>query len=241
VPDNDFADAARALVLDLTDVAVKGLLAYRDLLAASAREFNLTSVREPEAIERRHLLESLAFGRLIEQHGLLPEGAKVLDVGTGAGLPGLPLKLAWPSLRMTLMEATGKKCRFLELVIARLGLEGIDVVEARAEELAHDPKHRAAYDLVVARAVAPLPVLLEYTLPYLRLGGHLAATKGSAARSELEASTPARDALGGAIVATPTLETPEGLPQTVVIIEKVRETPERYPRRTGIPTKRPIQ
>jgi len=240
VADSDFTTAARALIPSLADAAIAHLLAYRDLLASSAAEFNLTSIRDPEGIERRHLLESLAFGRLLEEQGFLADGTKVIDVGTGAGLPGLPMKLAWPSLEVTLMEATGKKCRFLEGVISQLALEGIDVVEARAEEMGHDAAHREGYDLVVARAVAPLPVLLEYCLPFLRTGGRLAATKGSAARSELEASGAALQALGGRLVDTPTLESPYGPSQTVLIVEKVSQTPERYPRRTGIPTKRPI-
>jgi len=240
VPDADFTTTARSLLPGLPDEAVPCLLSYRDLLASSAAEFNLTSIRNREGIERRHLLESLAFGRLLDERGLLGEGTRVIDVGTGAGLPGLPMKAAWPELRMTLMEATGKKCRFLEMVIARLGLEGIDVVEARAEELGHQPSHREAYDLVVARAVAPMPVLLEYCLPLVRVGGRLTGTKGSALRSELAASRAALEALGGRIEATVVLTPPDGQSQTVVIVEKVSATPERYPRRTGIPTKRPI-
>jgi 16S rRNA (guanine527-N7)-methyltransferase len=164
----------------------------------------------------------------------------VLDVGSGAGLPGLPLKIARPSLQVTLLEATGKKCRFLEKVASELGLDGIDVIEGRAEELAHAATHRGGYDLVVARAVAALPVLLEYCVPFLRVGGVLAATKGSAAQSELDASTAALAALGAEVRQTAPLEV-AGLPaQTVVIVRKVAETPERYPRRTGIPTKRPL-
>ena len=123
---------------------------------------------------------------------------------------------------------------------SELGLEGVEVVEGRAEEVAHDAAYRGSYDLVVARAVAPLPVLLEYCVPFLRIGGVLAATKGSAAQSELEASAAALEALGAEVTDVAPLEVP-GLPaQTVVIVTKRGETPERYPRRTGIPTKRPL-
>jgi 16S rRNA (guanine527-N7)-methyltransferase len=236
----DFASTARSLVPQLDDAAIAALLAYRDRLATSAAEFNLTSVRDPVAIERRHLIESLAFGRLLAERDLLPPGARVLDLGSGAGLPGLPLKVAWPELRLTLLEATGKKCRFLESAVAKLSLEGVEVAEGRAEDVAHDPAHRGAYDLVVARAVARLPVLLEYGVPFLRLGGTLAGTKGSAARTELAASGAALQALGAEVLDTPALATP-GLPaQTVILVAKRSETPERYPRRTGIPSKRPI-
>jgi len=239
---SNFSLTARGLVPSLSDEAISQLLTYRDLLAASAAEFNLVSasVRDPEAIERRHIAESLSFGALLEARGLLTDGARMLDVGSGAGLPGLPLKMAWSSLQMTLLEATGKKCRFLEKVASELGLPGVEVVEGRAEEVAHDEAHRGSYDVVVARAVAALPVLLEYCVPFLRVGGALAATKGSAAQRELDASQAALEALGAELTDVASLEAP-GLPaQTVVIVTKRGETPERYLRRTGIPAKRPL-
>jgi 16S rRNA (guanine527-N7)-methyltransferase len=239
---SDFASNAREIVPSLTSERVDQLLRYRDLLAASAAEFNLVSasVRDVESIERRHIGESLAFGALLAERGLLTDGAKVLDVGTGAGLPGLPMKIAWPSLQVTLLEATGKKCRFLESVVSELRLESVAVVEGRAEDLAHAAAHRASYDLVVARAVAALPVLLEYCVPFLRVGGVLAGAKGSAALSELESSGAALQALSASVEDVTSLQVP-GLPsQSVVIIRKLAETPERYPRRTGIPTKRPL-
>jgi 16S rRNA (guanine527-N7)-methyltransferase len=237
-----FADAVGAFVPNMSDEAVARLAMYRDLLAASAREFNLVSasVRDPDAIERRHIGESLAFGALLASRGLLHEGAKVIDVGSGAGLPGLPMAIAWPALHVTLLEATGKKCRFLETVASSLELEHVTVVEGRAEEWAHDEAHRGAYDLVVARAVAALPVLLEYCVPFLRVGGALAAAKGSAAQSELDASQAALRELGAALEDVVPLVLPGLPPQRVVVVRKVAETPARYPRRTGIPSKRPI-
>jgi 16S rRNA (guanine527-N7)-methyltransferase len=239
---SDFTTLARGSLPSLTDEAIRQLLRYRDLLAVSAAEFNLVSasVRDVDSIERRHVGESLAFGALLAGRGLLTDGAKVLDVGTGAGLPGVPLKLAWPSLQMTLLEATGKKCRFLESVASELGLEGIEVVEGRAEEVARQPAHRASYDLVVARAVASMPVLLEYCLPFLCVGGVLVGTKGSAMQDELDASGAALEALGAVVEDVAPFKV-EGLQfQHVVFVRKTNETPERYPRRTGIPTKRPL-
>jgi 16S rRNA (guanine527-N7)-methyltransferase len=239
---SNFSLTARDLVPSLTDAAISQLLAYRDLLAASAADFNLVSasVRDPEAIERRHIGESLAFGTLLQTRGLLVDGARLLDVGSGAGLPGLPLKIGWPAVHATLLEATGKKCRFLEKVASELCLVSVDVLEGRAEEVAHDPAHRGSYDLVVARAVAALPVLLEYSVPFLRVGGVLAATKGSAAQSELDASRRAFEALGAEVTEVARLEVP-GLPdQVAVFVTKSGETAERYPRRTGIPSKRPL-
>jgi 16S rRNA (guanine527-N7)-methyltransferase len=246
-----FSEALRALDLELTGEQVSRLTRYRDLLATSANEFNLTSLRDPQAIERRHLIESLALGVLLGEHGLLPTSVahesmggdgpyRVLDIGTGAGLPGIPLKIAWPAIHLTLLESVGKKCRFLEQACEALGLDNSEVVEGRAEDFGRDANRREAYDLALARAVAPLAVLMEYALPALRVGGWLAAQKGSAADSELAAATQAFGVLGGRLHEAVPFRPPAGLEQTVLLIEKVAPTPERYPRRAGIPSKRPL-
>ncbi|HWO73485.1 MAG TPA: 16S rRNA (guanine(527)-N(7))-methyltransferase RsmG [Dehalococcoidia bacterium] len=224
----------------LSELALRRLQQYRDALAGAP--FNLTSLRdrEPQALERRHLAESLAFGQLLARRGLLTPGVRLLDLGAGAGLPGIPLKIAWPDIDLTLLESVGKKCRFLEDVVRRLGLEA-KVVEARAEDAGRDPRYREAFDLVVARAVAPLPVLLEYSLPLLRVGGQLAAIKGSAALREVEDSGAALAALGGRLVDIDVFRAPGGMELRAVLVGKDFPTPERYPRRAGIPAKRPIQ
>jgi len=228
------------LGLALPDPALDRLRQYRDALAAAP--FNLTSLRDrgPREVERRHLAESLAFGRLLARHGLLAPGVRLLDLGAGAGLPGIPLKIAWPEVELTLLESTGKKCRFLEDVSRRLGLQA-RVVEARAEDAGRDPRYREAFDVVVARAVAPLPVLLEYSLPLLRVGGQLAAIKGSAALEEVDASGPALAALGGRLVDVAAFRAPGGLEMRAVLVAKESPTPGRYPRRAGIPAKRPVR
>ncbi len=238
-------DAIADLGLQLSPEQLQQLAQFRDLLAVSANEFNLTSLRDPEGIERRHLVESLAFGAFLQKHALLPAHdtavpPRVLDIGTGAGLPGIPIKIAWPELPITLLESVGKKCRFLEQARDALGLDQVDVVEGRAEDFGRDPAHREAYDLVIARAVAPLAVLMEYALPAMRVGGWLAAPKGSAAISELDAAANAFEALRGRLHDAAPFQPPEGLRQTVILIEKIAPTPERYPRRPGIPSKRPL-
>jgi 16S rRNA (guanine527-N7)-methyltransferase len=234
--------AAHALAIDLTGEQLDRLRAYRDLLDAASREFNLTSqsLQSAEQIERRHIVESLAYGALLQRNHLLDGAPRVVDIGTGAGLPGIPLRIVWPDMDLVLLESVGKKCRFLEDVVSNLNLARVEVVEGRAEDFGRDAARRETFDLVIARAVAPLPVLLEYSLPLLRVGGHLAATKGSAAIAEIDASAKALETLGGRLVDNAPLKPPDGAPLTVVIVEKVAPTPEQYPRRAGIPTKRPL-
>jgi 16S rRNA (guanine527-N7)-methyltransferase len=232
------AATARDLGLELTQRQLDQLALYANRLATAAT--NLVSARDRDQVERRHLSESLACGRLLAKHGLLPDGTRLLDLGAGGGLPGIPLKIAWPNIELTLLESIARKCRFLEQVIAELSLEGTAVLEGRAETLAHQPVHRDRYDLVVARAVAALPVLVEYALPFLRLGGRLAALKGTTALEEIDAAQTALRELGGRLVDAPAFDPPHGSRQTIVLIEKTAPTPGRYPRREGIPAKRPL-
>jgi 16S rRNA (guanine527-N7)-methyltransferase len=239
-PDFDFATAACEFGYALDAEALRRFREYRDAIVEAAERFNLTAVREPVAIERRHFLESLALGRLLTEHGLLPEGVRVLDVGSGAGLPGLPLKIGRPDLDLALLESNTKRCAFLRETVVKQGLEDVEVLEGRAETLAHDARLREAFDLAVARAVAPLAVLVEYTLPFLRVGGALAATKGSAARREAEEAGAAMEAVGGELREIVALKVP-GLPsQWLIVVEKVAPTPSQLPRRAGVPSKRPL-
>ena len=176
---------------------------------------------------------------MLEERKLLQSPA--LDIGSGAGFPGLPIKIAHPDLRLTLLESNEKQAAFLERVTAELSLEGVSVVAARAEEAGRLPEHRAAYALVLARAVAPLRVLAELALPFLAIDGVLAAPKGSAAPREVREAQAALEELGGTVEDTVRLKVPaqERAP-TLLIVRKTGETPERYPRRPGIPRKRPL-
>lgn len=232
--------AAAEIGLQLDNIAIRRLETYRDMLAAASLEFNLTTVREPEAIEVRHLIESMALGRLLALQGLLKDGTHVVDIGSGAGLPGIPLQIAFPAASVTLLESLTKRCIFLQQVVDTLGLDNAAVLDGRAEELGRDPRYREAFDLVVARAVASMPVLLEYSLPFLAVGGHLAATKGSATLGELDESAKALAELNGEHVGTLDFEPPGGISQSVIVIRKTAPISDRYPRRPGIPTKRPL-
>src|SRR3990172_2559568 len=195
---------------------------------------------QSEALQRRHFLEPLALLAALERLG--PLGADAIDIGSGAGFPGVPIKIVRPELRLTLLEANGKRAAFLERLVQRLGLANVTVVNQRAEEAAHDGAHREAYDLALARAVAPLPVLVELALPFLRIGGALAAPKGSGARREIAEAASALAACGGAVEYAGALEVPESqTPPILVVVRKESPTPTRFPRRPGIPAKHPLR
>jgi 16S rRNA (guanine527-N7)-methyltransferase len=208
----------------------------RELIEWNSR-INLTAIIEPQAIEVRHFLDSLSVVKVIG----FDEGDKLLDVGTGAGFPGLALAIAFPHLSVTLMEATAKKLAFIEHVVQTLALKNVTLVHARAEDAGQMPQHRAQYDIVTARAVARLPILLEYMLPMAKLNGFCIAMKGNTAETEIEDSKRALYVLGGEAkplveIELPTVEDKHYL----VTVEKIKKTPNTYPRKAGTPTKKPI-
>jgi 16S rRNA (guanine527-N7)-methyltransferase len=180
--------------------------------------------------------ELIADSLVLRDH--LGEVEKVVDVGSGGGLPGLPLKIALPSLRMTLVEADQAKAAFLVRACAALGLQDVEVVARRAEDVGRDPLYRDSFDVAVARALAPMPVLVELCLPLVRVGGRLLAQKTEG--EDMAGANRAIDALGGSlngVVAAPSAARRAG---TVVIVDKVRPTPPAYPRRSGVPSRKPL-
>jgi len=198
---------------------------------------NLTAIRTPEEVRAKHFLDSLS---VLTATGCL-NSKRVVDVGTGAGFPGLVLKIACPQMRLTLVEAVGKKLDFCKHVAAALGLEGVAFLHARAEEVGRRGEHRESYDVAVARAVARLPVLAEYLLPLVRLGGVMVAQKGETAPQEVQAAQYAFAVLGGSLEKVQEVELPHITEERyLVIARKVAATPARYPRRAGIPSKRPL-
>jgi 16S rRNA (guanine527-N7)-methyltransferase len=210
---------------------------YLALLESWNRRLNLTAVTGSEAVRVRHFLDSLSC--------LLATGdlgdRRLVDVGSGAGFPGLPLKICCPSLRLTLVESVAKKARFLEAVVAELALEAVTVLPERAETVGRLPGHRHGYDWAVARAVAPLPTLAEYLLPLCRTGGFMLAQKGPDVAQEAGQAVEALRLLGGSAPRLETVHLPEGEgTRCLVVVEKVAPTPEQYPRRAGLPAKRPL-
>ena len=213
---------------------VERLGRYLAMLLDANQSTNLTAIKDPEEAWTRHIQDSLT---LIATLSEVPEGGRVIDVGSGGGCPGVPLAICMPHLRFTLLEATGKKAAFLERVVRELGLANVTVLNGRAETFAaFKSPHREAYDASVARAVGPMAVVAELTVPFTKVGGLTLLIKGQRAEEELAEGAGALHVLKVAHAAT--LETPTG---RIVVIEKPGPTPRVYPRRDGEPKRAPLR
>jgi len=232
---------ARELGITLKETHLALFQTYYEELVEWNRRFNLTAITDYEGVQVRHFLDSLSC-LLVLPRAELQAGARVIDVGTGAGFPGLPLRIVCPGMRLTLLEATRKKVDFLEHLLRRLGLSDVEVIHARAEDLAHRPGYREGYDWAIARALAEMPTLVEYLLPLVRVRGAMLAQKGENAPAEVHSAEEAIRILGGRVRKLVPVDL-HGLAETryLVIVDKVAATPEKYPRRPGMPEKRPLK
>jgi len=234
-----FGETTKILTgIHLTSDQLAQFQKYEDLLVEWNQRINLTAIREVEAIRVRHFLDSLTCWQTMRT---TPTN-KVIDVGTGAGFPGIPLKIAFPEIQLTLVESIGKKARFCKLVVDELELDQVNVISGRAEEIGHMPEHRERYDWALARALAGMSSLVEYLLPFVRLSGFLLAQKGFSAAEETKAAQQAIQVLGGKVDGISAIQLP-GVADThyLVKIQKVSPTPMLYPRASGLPLKKPIQ
>jgi 16S rRNA (guanine527-N7)-methyltransferase len=228
---------AQALGLPLTEAEVRAYGRHYALLLEHNERAGLTTITDPAEAAVKHYLDSLTC-LLARDIGPREE---VADVGSGAGFPGLILAIARPQARYALLESSTKRAAFLRLAIADLGLGSVEVVPLRAEEAGRRPAHRERYHLVLARAVARLPVLLEYTLPLVRAEGYALLMKGPEAEEEAQASARALDLLGGRLVDITPLALPLDMGRrSLVLVRKISPTPPRYPRRPGLPARRPL-
>jgi 16S rRNA (guanine527-N7)-methyltransferase len=205
------------------------------------RRFNLTAITDWDAVLVRHFLDSLSCLKALPR-AELAGGARVIDVGAGAGFPGLALKIVCPEMRLTLLEATRKKVAFLEHMVRVLALKDVQVIHGRAETLGRELSGREQYDWALARAVAEMPTLAEYLLPLVRVGGAALAQKGEGAAAEVQEAEAAIRTLGGRVRQLLPVEL-RGLAETryLVVVDKVATTPEKYPRRPGMPRKSPLR
>lgn len=229
---------AADLGLSLTRQQVELFERYYGELVSWNRRMNLTAIEGYQEVQLRHFLDSLT---VVLVTGPLAPALRLIDVGSGAGMPGVPLKIAFPDIELQLVESVGKKARFLEHLVSALALDGVGVLAVRAEGLAHDEHHRERYDLALARGVARLATLAELTVPFCRPGGTAVAFKKGAIDREVAEAAHAIAMVGGRLrevraVATDGLEGD----RVLVAIDKVSPTPGRYPRRAGIPGKRPL-
>ncbi|MEG6522719.1 16S rRNA (guanine(527)-N(7))-methyltransferase RsmG [Desulfotomaculum sp. 1211_IL3151] len=229
--------AAAEIGFTLTEEQITSFKNFYLLLIEWNEKINLTAITEPTEVAVKHFIDSLTCLKTVE----IPPGAKIVDIGTGAGFPGIPLKIFRSDLNITLMDSLNKRVTFLNEVIARLGLTDVRAVHDRAEDFGQKKEHREKYDYVISRAVARLAVLSEYCLPCTRVNGYFISQKGPDIDEELKEASKAIEVLGGAPADIHKLQLPlieDG--RSLVIIKKIKPTPTHYPRKAGTPAKKPV-
>ena len=221
----------------LTDRQKEQYERYFELLVEWNEKINLTAITEKDEVYIKHFYDSIApiLQGLIENQPI-----RLLDIGAGAGFPSLPMKILFPELDVTIIDSLNKRINFLHLLAEELGLNGVHFYHGRAEDFAQDKAFRAQFDIVTARAVARMQVLSELTIPYLKVGGRLLALKASNAPEELEEAKNALNLLFSKVEDNLQYELPNGDPRFITLVEKKKETPNKYPRKAGMPNKRPL-
>lgn len=230
-----FIEEANKISITFTDTQLEQFRMYYEMLVEKNKVMNLTGITEWNEVLEKHFLDSISLIRVID----LDQELTVMDMGTGAGFPGIPLKIVFPKLKVTLADSLNKRVLFLQEVIDSLKLEGIEAIHGRAEDLARDKKYREQYDLAVSRAVANLSTLSEYCLPFVKIGGKFISYKSGEIEEEVSSSKSAVFLLGGKIINSVKFELGES-GRSFIVIDKVNGTPKSYPRKAGTPSKKPL-
>jgi 16S rRNA (guanine527-N7)-methyltransferase len=234
---NKFENQLKELDIELTETQKQQFNKYYELLTEWNKVMNLTGITEYDEVNEKHFVDSLAIVKAVDMNGV----SSVIDIGTGAGFPGIPLKIAFPQLHVVLLDSLNKRIKFLDAVIEELGLEDIITLHGRAEDYARKEEYREKFDLCVSRAVANLATLSEYCIPYIRVGGIFISYKSGNIEDELNASKKAVNVLGGSLEDTVKFQLPgTEIGRSFVKVEKNKNTAKKYPRKAGLPGKEPI-
>lgn len=224
----------KLLDINMEKEQIEQFYEYMNLLIEWNEKINLTAITEPEEIIKKHFIDSITIAKYIK-------GSSIIDVGTGAGFPGIPLKILNNSLNITLLDSLNKRLIFLNEVISKLNLSNIKTQHARAEEAGINRKFREKYDIAVSRAVAPLNILVEYLLPFVKVGGNAICMKANSADEELKIAKNAIKILGGKVEEIEEFVLPNtDIGRTIIVIKKIKNTPNKYPRKAGTPAKQPL-
>ena len=225
----------KQLNIQLSDLQIDQFYQYMNILIEWNKVMNLTGITDPEEIISKHFIDSLTVLNKIDKND------EIIDVGTGAGFPGIPIKIALPETKIVLLDSLNKRIKFLNEVIKILKLKNIETIHGRAEDYGKNKKHREVYDISIARAVAPLNILSEYLIPFAKVGGKCLCMKGANSEEEINSSKRAIEELGGKLIYTEEFLIPNtDMKRKIVEIEKIKNTEEKYPRKAGIPSKEPL-
>lgn len=242
-----FKNELEGIQLPLTDEQIEKFMITYEMLVQTNKVMNLTAITDFDDVIIKHFIDSLSIVRIKKVRDSLIRGKdlKVIDMGTGAGFPGIPLAIAFPNVKFVLVDALLKRVKYLTALIEKINLTNVTVMQKRAEDIGRDPIHREQYDIAVSRAVANLSPLCEYCLPLVKVNGDFIAYKSNKAEEEIATSKRAITSLGGKIEGTETflMNNPsdsEKIERTLIDIKKVKKTPATYPRKAGVPTKKPL-
>jgi 16S rRNA (guanine527-N7)-methyltransferase len=226
------------LGIETNDEMLENLKKYKELLVEWNKVMNLTGIEDEREVYIKHFLDSISAVK----NGYIKDGMSLIDVGTGAGFPGMPLKICLKNLEVTLLDSLNKRITFLQEVAKNVGINDIKYIHGRAEDFGKDDQYREQYDIATARAVAGLPVLMEFCVPFVKVGGYFVCLKGPNANLELEESKAAMQTLGVEFIEKINVDLPDtNLNHNILVFKKIDKTPEKYPRKAGKPAKSPIR